>query len=678
MKVMGLALGGCIKGPPVAFGLTEDTGGHITYALGAAMALAEREDVERVELVTRLIDAPDLGLPYSVPVEIVRPGFIIRRLDTGNRAYLSKEANAADRPAFVRALIEHFADPHNRPDIIHAHFADAAEVAAAVRDRYGIPFIYTAHSLGIDKRSTGAVGLEERIALEARAIAAADAIIASSRDEAERQLMLYPSASPARIHQVSPGATLAGEIGVGSDDARALLAPFLRDPDKPMLLAVARPVRKKNLAGLIDMYAADSALRMRANLVILAGLRDAPDSGESEQCEVVGSLLDRMDRHDLYGQLALPKRHSRRQVSSLYTLAREGGGLFVNPAFTEPYGLTLTEAAAHGLPVVATDQGGPRDIVAALGHGIVADPSDPEAFARAIHELLNDTARWHALSETGSHRAKSLGWASYAQCFVDIARSLQHRRPVDTPRGEATDFLLCDIDNTLTGCRDGAGKLRRTLEARRSLGFGVATGRSLQEARRLLREWGYPDPSLIISSVGSEIYWSRRGRTRQDDRYAEHIDHVWQPDDIRAAMRGIAGLIEQPPVEQRRFKLSYFADAADAANRARERLAQLGLSARVIYSHGRLLDILPERAGKGAAMRWAADAMQIGLDRFHAAGDSGNDLDMLEACPNAIIVANHEPVLASLRSSQGAYFARAAFAGGVAEALDLRLEGMRA
>ena len=103
--VMSIALGGCIKGPPVQFGLTEDTGGHITYALGAGMALASRSDVDRVELATRLIDDPDLGAAYSAPVEIVSEGFTIRRLATGDRRYLTKEANQADRAAFIAAIL---------------------------------------------------------------------------------------------------------------------------------------------------------------------------------------------------------------------------------------------------------------------------------------------------------------------------------------------------------------------------------------------------------------------------------------------------------------------------------------------------------------------------------------------------------------------------------------------
>ena len=42
----------------------------------------------------------------------------------------------------------------------------------------------------------------------------------------------------------------------------------------------------------------------------------------------------------------------------------------------EPFGLTLIEAAAHGVPIIATQCGGPVDIVATLGNGILVDPCD--------------------------------------------------------------------------------------------------------------------------------------------------------------------------------------------------------------------------------------------------------------------------------------------------------------
>ena len=666
---MSIALGGCLKGPPIEFGLTEDTGGHITYALGAAQALAARSDVAQVEIVTRLIEDPALGDAYAVPFERLTDTLAIRRIATADRRYLSKDAMAADRPAFAEALIAHIAALDRRPDVIHAHFADAADVAARVRARFGIPFVYTAHSLGIDKAGC-ATGIGEaiapRIAEENRAIAAADAIIASSRDEAERQLMSYPAACPAKIHCVPPGAGLAQSAPTDLARARALVAPFLRDPAKPIILAIARPVAKKNLAGLVELFAADARLRERANLVIVAGLRDGPDTGEDEQRAVIGGLLAALDRHDLYGTLALPKRHTADDVAALYALARETRGVFVNPAFTEPYGLTLTEAALHGLPVVATCHGGPADIVARLGHGTVADPRDHHGFASAINALLDDRIAWARASSTGRINARLLDWHGYAARFVAIVDDL---RAVVAAKPAPSRLLLCDIDNTLTGCTVGALGMAAYLETEPNLAFGVATGRSLQEAERLLGEWGQPAPDVLITSVGAEIYWRRGARVVADTDYAAHIDQGWDAAAVEARVAGLSGVECQPPVEQRRHKRSYFAEQPAVVAAIRSAVADLPV--RVIHSHGRLLDIVPERAGKGAAMKWVARILGIARDRVYAAGDSGNDLDMLAQCHNGILVANYSTELAGLVGRPTIYLARRAHAAGV-------VEGMRA
>ena len=115
-------------------------------------------------------------------------------------ASLAKENLARDRAAFTRALIEHLRAADRLPDIIHAHFADAADVARQVRDALGVPFIYTAHSLAHDKAQVmeSSPALAARLKEEDRAIAAADAIVASSRDECERQPRL--SLGPLRPH----------------------------------------------------------------------------------------------------------------------------------------------------------------------------------------------------------------------------------------------------------------------------------------------------------------------------------------------------------------------------------------------------------------------------------------------------------------------------------------------
>ena len=666
-----IALGGCIKAPPVAYGITPDTGGHITYLMDEAFALARRHDVERVTIYTRLFDAPDIDPCHRDPVERIADKIDIVRVSSGDERYLSKEALARDLEPWTDAFLAALAQG-DRPDILHAHFADAAMAALAARERFGIPVVYTAHSLGADKLDAMAIhdaGLERRLDQEGRAIREADAVIGSSRDECERQLLRYDGARPERIHQVPPGVDPVAPDDCDMDAARALIAPFLADAEKPFLLAIARPVEKKNLVPLVEAFGSNPALRKAANLVVLAGLRHDVDHEDGECAKVHRQLFEAVDRHDLYGEVAYPKRHDRTTVNGLYALARQQRGLFVNSALFEPYGLTIVEAAAHGLPVMVTDQGGPVDIIERFGHGIATDPRDGERLMRKAHALLGDTARWDAYSASGLAATRNNGWSVYADRFLKIASSLGSK-VVHEIRPAADLLAICDIDNTLTGCVRGARRLRRLLDSKPGWRFGVATGRSLQQAEAILERWDLPRPSVMITSVGSEIYWSLPdGSRRADGGFAAHIAHGWNADTIDAALRDIAGIAPQPAVEQRRFKRSYLFDDAEAVARVRARLAALRIEARVVASHDRLLDILPPRAGKAAALFWVARRLGLSPAQVVAAGDSGNDEDMLEACPNAVLVANHEPAIAHLSTRSNVHTSRHRHAHGVIDGL---------
>ena len=662
MRILHVALGGLMKAPPVPYGLTEDTGGHIAYILGAAAAQAAMPGVS-VEIATRRFRTRH-GDCHLQSRTKVAPDLDIVRLDDGDGSYLSKEALTARIPHIAKALERHLA-AGPRPDVIHAHFADAMEVARRSADRWNIPLIYTAHSLAIDKRDAGGcAGLDRRIEREAAAIARADAIIASSRDEAERQIMLYPGADAARIHRVMPGIDPNdGSIA----RARRLLNGLLADPDRPMILAVARPVEKKNLLALMRLYASSPTLRDRANLVILAGQHGGT---EPEALRVQQGLGEFLYRNGLGGQVAMPPRHVHEDVASLYALAARTKGVFVNPALTEPFGLTILEAAAAGLPVVATSHGGPRDILELIGHGIAADPGSP-AFGQAIEKLVTDRRAWETASDAARRNGPAWTWDRYAGRHLAICRDLVGRLPTGRV---ASRLLVSDIDNTLTGSHASARRFGLWRRSARNWLYAVATGRSLPEARFVLGQWDLPEPDAFATSVGTEIYLRRSGGLMYDEGYATEIGRDWKPDAVRDLLSRVEGLEEQDPIEFRAFKLSYFGDAA-AARRARLVLASVGLEARVVFSHGRLIDVLPARAGKAAAMRRLAWFFDIPEPAILAAGDSGNDIDMLREAPRAVAVANASDELCILWNSPNLIRASEAHAAGVLEAIAVPYPG---
>lgn len=664
MHIMHMALGGCLKAPPVAYGLTEDTGGHIAYVLGCALAQSARSDVTHVEIVTRAFDDATLGAVHAQSHERIDGKTSIRRIRSARGDYLEKDGLEAELPALTEAFLAALGE-RSRPDVIHAHFADAAALALAARARFGIPVVYTPHSLGLGKRGCvptlrGTGAITRRIARERDAIARVDAIVVSSRDEGERQLDAYGLPSAGRVHRIEPGVHFAHDSG-GTRRAVALVDRFLAVPDKPLILAIARPVAKKNLRALVDAYALTPGLSDAANLAVVAG-QDRDANGRAIQ----NDLHDAAARHGLAGRVAMPTRHDARDVPELYRLAARRRGVFVNPALHEPFGLTIIEAATARLPVVATDQGGPVDILRAIGHGVCVEPTDRDALGRAILRAVTDRRWWDACAGRAAAGSALYSWDVYAERSRALYAALRPARAREVPRAAARRLVACDVDGTLTGDRVAAERFAAWV-AEGHAPFVVATGRSMPEARRVLAAWGLPMPRTFITSVGTEI-WHADGpaRAEMDPSYAARIARGWDVDAV-AAVLAAAGAEPQAAVEQRAFKRSYLGDETEAA-RLREALDAAGMQGRVVASHGNLIDVLPARAGKAAAIAHVARLFDLTMRDCVAAGDSGNDRDMLEAAGAAIVVGNARDGIARLRGA-GIYHARTAHAAGVLEGL---------
>jgi glycosyltransferase involved in cell wall biosynthesis len=84
-----------------------------------------------------------------------------------------------------------------------------------------------------------------------------------------------------------------------------------------------------------------------------------------------------------------------------------GLDLFVLPSRSEGYSIALLEACASGLPIVATDVGGNREIVEDRCNGRLVPAGDERAFAEAMRELLDDPVRASRLGRAGREWAKA-------------------------------------------------------------------------------------------------------------------------------------------------------------------------------------------------------------------------------------------------------------------------------
>ena len=713
LYIQMFSLHGLVRSENPEMGRDADTGGQIQYVLELGRNLANKESVRQVDLFTRLIDDKVVSDDYSRPVEEVSDGFRIVRLQCGGRKYMRKELLWHHLDEYVDNCIKFIKREHAIPDIVHGHYADGGYVARQLSSIFGVPFIFTGHSLGRAKKAKllndgmqekdiiKKYRIDQRIDAEEDILQGADLVITSTRQEIEEQYGMYRNRDVPGYRVVPPGIDVdvfypyyrdMVEDQEPSDIALHAKASvqqemnrFFMNPEKPLILALCRPDKRKNISGLVTAYGEDRELQVMANLAIFAGLRKDISSMEDNEREVLTEMLLLMDKYDLYGKMAIPKKHDfEYEVPELYRIAAKKKGVFVNPALTEPFGLTLLEASATGLPIVSTNDGGPKDILANCDNGILVNATDGKEIADGIRKIIADEGLWERYSKNGILNVREhYTWLSHADSYQEEVEKLGQDYESSIPLGDIpkdpigrrltalNHFIITDIDNTLIG-EDNTG-LNELMEIVKKhsdkVGFGVATGRTVDSAVAFLKEHGVEETDVIISSVGAGIFYGKRHMP--GNGWRTHISRQWNREKIKELLDGLPFLEYQEEANQRPLKVSYnMKPHKDHLARIHDLLLKNKCRYNLIYSHQKYLDVLPYRASKGKAIRYLSYKWEIPLVNFLVCGDSGNDEEMLKGHPRAVVVGNYSSELEQLRGRRNIYFAERHGAGGILEAIE--------
>jgi sucrose-phosphate synthase len=717
MYIQLVSIHGLIRGHEIEMGRDSDTGGQVRYVIDLARTLGQSEGVDQVDLFTRRIRDKRVSADYEKSIEELGPKARLVRLPCGGGRYIRKERLWPHLDDFVDAMISFTRREGKIPSVVHGHYADAGYVASEVASAFAVPFIFTGHSLGRDKKayleSQGwseesmekEFAITHRIAMEERALASANIVVTSTRHERDIQYARYDNGQEPRFEIIPPGTDLDRffpyyDYELAPDRVPEMykqarmrmqteLDRFHFGRDKPLILAMCRPDKRKNIGAIIEAYGRDKELQALANLAIFAGIRkDITDMPDSEQ-QVLTDILLLMDRFDLYGKMAVPKRHdSEREVPELYRIAASKRGVFVNTAFVEPFGLTYIEASACGLPFVGTENGGPKDIVENCESGILVDVENYDDVAAAIKKLLTDSDLWDRYSSNGVNRVREhYSWDRHCDRYLNVAKEVVEASPEsyfaiqkseEAPGrrlSKVSSILITDIDNTLLGDDDALASLLEIVkDERNSLAFGVASGRHLSAVLEVIEAHNIDTVDVIISSVGAEIYY---GPERTFDKgWASHLRHRWNREKIEKALKASPYLRMQTDREtQREFKVSYDLDTSAidpdvAFPQIHDALYKTGVPHTLIFSHGMFVDILPQRASKGKAVRYLSNKWNVPLERIATAGDSGNDIDMLRGRTAGIVVGNYSQEMEPLKEIDSrVYFAKGCYAEGILEGL---------
>jgi sucrose-phosphate synthase len=715
LRISLINIHGLLKGSGLEIGRDADNGGQTKYVYELAEFLSQHEDVEHVHVFTRLIDDPNLSPEYAVPIEIINDKLDIRRIPFLGKKYKAKEQLWEGLDTFVNGIVQHIKLHDIFPNWIHSHYGDAGYVASELSTILNIPFAHTGHSLGFHKKNKlleSGLSEEEiekkfkfrqRIAAEEKTLELSEFIVTSTEQEIETYKP-YKNFELGKYHAISPGIDTRKFVPYYHREQDAdkqmeeeqrkywvseTISKFLINPHKPFILALSRPDRHKNLHTLIEVYGKDKELQSIANLVIFAGIRkDISKMPESEK-DVLTDLLLLMDKYDLYGKMAIPKKHDvENEVSIIYRYAAEKRGVFVNLALHENFGLTVIESASSGLPVVVTKNGGPSEIIPTCQNGELVNPLDENEIKKALRNILTNENQWKYYSNNGAiNIQKHYSWLSHVNQYVDLVNEnlslssgsgikKQHYPNINIERlkRKVEHLFVSDIDGTLIEPKlnnPGLKELKEHLINRTDkMAFALASGRNLALVKQVIEEEQFPLPDFIICSVGTEIYYTNGKDYILDKGWAKFLAGRWKREDIVSRLQEVPWLRLQEEEAQNPYKISYYYDKEKYDHEQLIRVLGTGwYKVNIIPSHGEFLDFIPKRASKGNAIKFLCRKWSIPLSNVIAAGDSGNDIDMFRGSIKGIIVGNRSVELANYETTKSIYVAKDAASSGILEGL---------
>jgi phosphatidylinositol alpha-1,6-mannosyltransferase len=187
-------------------------------------------------------------------------------------------------------------------------------------------------------------------------------------------------------------------------------APALSD-DAFLLVAVGRQVRRKGFVWFIE-----NVMPKLPDRVVFWLAGDGPE-GENIEAAIEGAGLQRRVR--CLGKI------SEDELVELYRI----GTLFVMPNIVVPgdmegFGIVMLEAGACGLPTLAADLEGIRDVIDEGVNGWFAPTEDAGAFSARIETLLGDPDSLRAASQrTAEYVTSTFRWDSTAERYLDAIRS---------------------------------------------------------------------------------------------------------------------------------------------------------------------------------------------------------------------------------------------------------------
>lgn len=315
------------------------------------------------------------------PVVVSAGGWLERRLtEVGIRHYkipcrTSSELNpklwAGAFPRLLGIL------RRERPHLLHAHTRVTQVLSHGLRLATRIQYVTTCHGLykfRMGRRLFRCWG---------------KSVMAISEPSMERLVVQYKLAPPRQVVLVVNGVEIDHFTQPVAEEEVALFRERMGLRGGPVVGAIARLSPVKGFEDLLRAVPPLLASFPRLQ-VLLVG------DGPSRQALTRLAYQLGIQRHVV---ISHPMEDTRIPLAAMQ--------LFVSAALEEGFGLSIVEAMAAGVPVVATHVGGPAKIIESGRSGLLVAPQDPAGLAGAIRTLLSDPQKCAQMVENGRLRART-------------------------------------------------------------------------------------------------------------------------------------------------------------------------------------------------------------------------------------------------------------------------------
>ena len=442
-----------------------DFGGQLVYVKEVCIALAEMGN--KVDIITRLVDDPEWP-QFSKDIDYYEgheDNLRIIRIPCGGPKFLNKELLWEHLDEFTDNILSFYGD--TLPDFSTAHYADGGYCAVLLKKKAGLNFTFTGHSLGAQKLDKLGMDLDnfdsmdsqyhfsKRIIAERLSMAHVFNIITSTSQERFEQYShpLYKGTvdpnDASKFSVIRPGVNtniFTTEDSSGDEAIYSSIKDKIQGSKKPYCIVSSRLDEKKNIIGVVKAYALSKELQDRANLGIFIRGLDDPYSditslNDIEQ-NILRPILDITGQDNLKNKVHFFNVQSQKELAATYRYLAKQGSVFALTAFYEPFGLAPIEAAACGLSVVATKNGGPSEIFED-GSGVLVDPFDEKDIAVG---LLKGIVEYKHFSDLGIKRVKAkYTWAKTAEAYLEVIKKGAEEsrdRDITVPELDGKEILM--------------------------------------------------------------------------------------------------------------------------------------------------------------------------------------------------------------------------------------------